>query len=1754
MEALHGYKDVVEIGKNPLMALFRAVDPARKAPVRLKHIDLELLPPDFREQIDEELAVLRAIDTEYLLKILDVKRFNETGKDTILISYQYFSDTTLADIGMDMDYFSDATQDKNMLFCNVASKMAAAVAELHKTGLLHRGLNPRAFCVDRSGRRIKLDPFVWQYAWLPEYQDVSTPDMLQHILPYIAPEQTGRMKHDVDLRANLYSLGILFHEMLTGRKPLISTDPLEIIYRHMADPLPSPRSLDADIMPILSDLVMKLLEKHPDDRYQSISGLRADLQEIQEKLSRNGQVRAITLGRHDVSPILRIPSRLYGREKEIATLRNRYDRVKAGGACILLVTGRAGVGKTEMVRDLGRYVRSSGGIFIEGKYDLYQRDISHRTTNFALISLVRWLLTRPPEEMVSWQKRIRDAISPNCQILIDLMPELEVVLGKQPPIYDLPPLETRLRVNLVIDQFVSLFLRKEHPLVVFLDDLQWTDQENLDRIMGFLLLKERRYCMLIGTYREDEVNDSHPVAKVMARIQNAHVPAETIPLGPLDMEQTAVMVGETLNKDAADVMPLATVIHEKTGGNPFFLRQFMRSLHDNGAIYYYFTVGRWLYDLDQVAAAEITDNVAAILFQKIQKLPTRTLKVLQVAACIGNPVSLSLLSVLIDFNRFRIMEHIQYALNEGILRVPPLPSNNIHSPKVEDQTNHSSDHQDRGWSVPGRSGVFEFSHDRIQRAIYQTLPEDKAQAIHWKIGKAMLKKTSHQQMGEETFRIAYQFKRGMRFATDLQDKLELAELNLNAGKKAMESVSFETGLAYLRFAADLLPDNAWKDYYTLTHGIYTRLAKCEFVSGNLDRAAQLFSAILLNAASKLDKAKAYNAMIDLNTTAGNIDKALSLGREVLSLYGIRFPRKVRRLNLVLLLVRLRLVLGFRRIDFILDAEDWQVDADVDVVLETLTNLGMPAFYTDHNLYGWVVMTGNRIGLQQARLRGGVPLAYAPFAMVTLGAVLGATFDFLKLGRQCTAVGVKMLENAPYTAHRGIAYFVAAFFNRHWYEHVRKNIDFLQASYREAFNVGDTSYAGLSINAMILPRLFLGDNLDDIFKGFARHQSFIQRTGSPFVITIFRDNMQFYRCLKGLTVSRISLNDDQYDEDARYRDIVESGNHFHLFLFRLIYLKLYVLFHEWEKAFDVAEKMLPLLKLSLPTLHYTEYHFYRFLTAAALVHNSSDRAYRKSARRKMPVGLRKMRKWARRSPENFECMLLLMEAEYAKVAGKESRAMDYYRQTVRLAKIRGTHHIAAMTCELAGIYLRACGDSLAGGVYLAEAGKLYHKWGATSKTADMEKHYPDDMTMTTVFPAASPVQRFDYRSIVSALQAISTEIVVNSLLQKLMNAIMESAGANRVVFLSYKENDELVVEMERQAGRREDSNLKSEPLKYLHEPLMASVVYYVERTQKVFVIDDMENPPGFVQGVTGHHKAPESIVCLPVLRQRHLVGILYLENHMAAGVFTPDRIEILEMIASQAAISFENATLYEHLLKKEQDLQLLSENLRNLYSELLLTEERERRRIATELHDRIGHALANAKIGLEVIRNQGAGAHEKRIQDILAVIEQSITDTRTLTFELSPPILYHLGLGAAIDWLCEEIQNKHDLTVTFKDTTEDRKISHNIAVLCFQATRELIFNVVKHAHATSVKVSLAELANEYVQIIIQDDGVGFDVFRQYKEMDKNSGFGLFSINERLRLIDGTMTIDSEQGNGTTITMTVPAGAETTATGERPAALA
>jgi PAS domain S-box-containing protein len=1391
-------------------------------------------------------------------------------------------------------------------FLRLAIGLVHALGKLHQRGLIHKDIKPANILVNAEGSGVWLTGFGIASRLPRERQFPEPPEVIAGTLAYMAPEQTGRMNRSIDSRSDLYSLGVTFYEMLTGSLPFKADDPMEWVHCHIArQPVP-PDEHSPEIPAPLSGFVMKLLAKTAEERYQTAAGVEAALRKCLAAWESFGRIDAFPPGRQDASDRLMIPERLYGREREIEMLLASFNRVVASGRPeLMLVSGYSGIGKSSVVNELHRVLVRPRGMFASGKFDQYKRDIPYATLVQAFQSLVRSFLSQSEAELSRWRDALHEALGLNGQLIVNLIPQMELVIGKQSPVPELPLQDEQRRFQTVFRRFLGVFARAEHPLVLFLDDLQWLDLATLELVKHLVTESDLGHFLLVGAYRDNEVGASHALARTLGEIRRAGVPVREIVLGPLSIGDFERLVVDTFHGEARTSRSLAQLVHEKSGGNPFFAIQFLTALAEEGLLAFDRSAAAWRWDLGRINAHGFTDNVADLMVKKFDRLPETTQETLQQLACLGSGTDASIVNLVLDGS-----EKIRSALWEAV----------------------------RAGLIFELGGAYAFSHDRFQEAAYKLIPEDLRAVLHLRIGRLLVARMPRAELEAKIFDIVNQLNAGRALLADQNEKDHVAELNLCAGRKAKTSTAYAAALNYLSVGTDLVGSHAWERRYELTFGLWYERAEAELLNGDFSGAEKLISVLLEKAVSKVDKAAVHQLTILLHLVRDEHPLAVDRGLECLRLFGIEIPAHPNREQLEAEYNKIWELLGDRPIESLVELP-LMTDPEMQAAMGVFSVIPASAFHTDANLVYLVICH-----MVNATLRYGTTGASA-HGYAELALILGPLFHRYHDGTRFGKLACNLAERNGFEAFKAKVFFCAQKAML-WTEPIHSAI----AVIRHAIDVGvvthDLAYASFSSFHLVTGLLLQGIPLDELWNELQSCLDFVGRVKIGNLITILKSYQRFVLNLRGQTTAFSGLGEAELSEETvETRMAATAFEHFagqfpatqearcHYWILQL--QALFIL-NENIAASQAAKQAKALLwpaghREQTGTHHayiqIVDYYYYAALTASALYGSGGD-ATRSEAIETIKHSSMWLREWAEISPATFLDKHRLVLAELARIEGRDLDAMHLYEEAIRSARQNGFIHNEAIAHEAAARFYAARGFEIFAQAYLKNARYGYLRWGALGKVRQIDQDFPLSHTETALFSGATietPVEQLDLGTVMKVSQAVSGEIVLEQLVRTLMVLAVEHAGAARgLLILPCGEEQRIAAK----AGTgREEVEVRLQPAPITPSDLPDSLLRYVIRTQESVILDDATVQNLFSDDEYVRRERPRSILCLPLVKQAKLMGVLYLENNLAPGVFTTRRLALLELLASQAAISLDHARLYADLIQENNDRRKAEEALR-----------------------------------------------------------------------------------------------------------------------------------------------------------------------------------------------------------------------------------
>ncbi|QRK11163.1 AAA family ATPase [Archangium violaceum] len=1657
-------------------------------------------------------------------------------------------------------------------FLPLAISLASTLADIHRHGVIHKDLKPSNILLLPSGECRIIDFGTAVLQTVEHVDAVSTP-LIEGTPAYMSPEQTGRMNRSVDHRSDLYSLGVTFYELLTGTLPFHGRDALEWFHAHMAQLPRPPHERVPSLPPVLSAIVMKLLAKVAEERYQSADGLKADLIRCQEDL-RRGVREEFPLGAHDIPPHFQMPQRLYGRDEQVATLMRAFERIAQGRSPeLVLISGYSGIGKSAVVHELYRPVAQRRGIFIQGKFDQFQRDIPYATLAQAIRGLVQQLLAGTDAELAAWRERLREAWEGNGQLLVELVPQLELVAGKQPPPQELPPSEAQTRFNRVFQRFLGAVSTSEHPLVLFLDDLQWVDPASLRLIQHLITHPDTPPLLLVGAYRDNEVSPSHPLILARMEMLKERVRVTDIRLEPLSLEQLQRLITDALPGAGGELIePLSAQVHEKTGGNPFFFIQLMRTLNQDGLLTRT-PEGTWRWDAEGVRARGYSDNVVDFMAGKLRQLPEVTQHLLSLSACVGNAFPLQTLSIISDKSMGEVEQGLEPALQDGMLM---------------------------------RSGLeqYRFIHDRIQQAAHALIPEEQRKAVHLRIGRLLRASLSPEEMRERLFDVVNQLNAGAELIREPEERHDVALLNAEAGRKAQASTAHRSAVAYFTAALQLLPEDCWEREHTFTFELHLQRAISEFMSGNPAGARHLAGTLRPRARTSAEIAAVACLRNDIHLTSNESEEAAGCLLEGLAALGMPMSPHPSWDEVVAANEEVWALMGERPIESLVELP-LMTDPDTKAAMSILSALFAPALFTDLNL---LVLHLSRMVLLCLR-HGNTESAVHGY--VWYGLMQGHCFKKYREGHAFASLASELVERHDFAASRGKALYGMEMVS-YWTRPMALSQELIRSAFHHAVPAGDFQTACYSCNHTITNFLFMGHPLEEVYQESVARIDFVRKVGYRGIEEIIHHMQRYMLQLRGLAPSFGSLNGEDFQEEAFEAHLSSASMTTTVCWYWLLKMQARYMSGAYEEARQASTRAGELLWSSIGHIQVFDFHFYSGLTLAACYEGAAperQREYLEAMRRHQA----QLEEWANNCPENFRAAERMVSAELARCQGMRDEAMYAYDEALQAARESGFLQNIGLAAELAARFWRERRVPTIALPYAREAREAFRQWGAHGKVQHLEQQWP---TLAAVAEGSDTPShdtsstQLDALSVVKAQQAISGEIVLERLVTTLMEVAIENAGAQRGALLLPHGNSLRIaaISNDSQDGFRvfpeEDASTIALPW---------TLLSYVRRTCEHVLIGDASRPHPFSSDTYLERGLARSVLCLPLVRKEGLAGVLYLENRLAAEAFTPARIALLGHIASQAAISIENARLYDEVQRAETALRHAKDELERRVDErtheLKQTQVRlvETARavgmteIASNVLHNVGNVLTSAVVNLEVTRQAVGSSRVVRVKQVAALLEEHrgrlgdffTTDPRgerlvdyvsalagellgeqtqlqesleamnrhiehiraivqvQQTYAKTSLLLEECDLGQLVDETLRIQQaalQRHGITVDLQVSRIPRVKLDKHKVL------QILINLVSNAKYAMDTVPEGQrhmtvrltAGNGLARIQVVDTGIGIAPENQAKlfahgftTRKDGHGFGLHSSALAAQMLGGTLTLESEgPGRGATATLEIP----------------
>jgi predicted ATPase/signal transduction histidine kinase/CheY-like chemotaxis protein/tRNA A-37 threonylcarbamoyl transferase component Bud32 len=1710
--------------------IYRGLRKSDNKPVILKMLKQDYPTPSELSRYRQEYDITHNFELTGIIKAYRLEKLQKT----LVIILEDFGGESLRELMADRPLTIKE-------FLPLAIQITHSLGNIHKANIIHKDINPSNLVWEPVSKQLKIIDFGIASRLPRENPTLQNPEQLEGTLAYLSPEQTGRINRSIDYRTDLYSLGVTCYELLTGFLPFQGDEAMELVHCHLAKtPIPL-CEINPDIPVIVSDIVMKLMAKNAEDRYQSAFGVKTDFEKCLAQLDEFGNLSQFhfQLAQNDFSGKLHIPQKLYGRENEIDILLQAFERVSHEKAEMMLIAGYSGVGKTALVHEVHKPMVEKRGYFAAGKFNQFH-NIPYSALTQAFNEFCNYLLTENLEVLKQWRENILKAVGNNGQVLIDVIPQLELIIGPQPPVAKVGPTAAQNRFNLFFQNFFRTICQKNHPLVLFIDDLQWADVASLNLLELLMTDTQTQYFMMIGAYRDNQVDCAHPLMMSLEKLQQTEVLINTISLSNLSKNQVNTLICEALTCESDQAQPFSQLVYEKTQGNAFFTREFLKSLYEQDVLTFDFRRQKWQWHLDKIKALSMTDNVVELIATKIHQLPQKTQSVLKIAACLGNLFDLKSVSMIYEQSQAKTLADLWQALLNGL--VFPLDNRYKLGLVIENTFLKTR---------------FKFQHDRIQQAAYALIPDTQKAGLHLQIGYFL--KANTENIEEQLFEIVDHLNLGIKQVNQQEEKNEIAHLNWQAGHKAKAATAYKAAVNYFKMGLSLLPTNNWQTAYVLTLNLHIELAEAEYLNSHFVETERLSQVVLQNAKTLLDQSKMYEIQIQALIAQNQMTLAIEVGLKVLELLEVsllEFPPEN---------------LPFDQLSHLPSMTDPMKLAAQRILII----LFAPIYIAKPQMLSQLAFTLVDLSLKH----GNSP--FSAFGYAFYGMLLNTYMSETKKGYQFAQLALTLLEKFEATDLKCKIYNLINDFIHCWTKPVRDSIEALRQTIQIGLEIGDIEYVGYATINYCLNLFWAGEPLESVTAKQMPYVELLQQLKQEYAPPYVRSTVQFVLNFMGLAKAPDRLIGDVFNESTllhKYDFKNNPGLLFHIYTLKSI---LAYFLKQYPEAVSFSREALQYKDGAAGLLICAQHNFYSSL--ALLAEYPTVSAVHQSEYLEMiTANQKKMENWAAHAPMNFQHKYDLVEAEKARVLAEKWKAAEQYEKAISGAGKNEYLHEEALAYELAAEFYLINGMENFTQIYLKEAHYRYQQWGALLKVENLEAKHPQLLThakilrqnisaINTIVASTSThlhtSSDLDLASVMKASQTLSGEMVLSKLLANMMHIVIENAGAEKGVLLLPKENQWFI---------EAQKEIKCDEVKVLHalaieqqNQVPITLIHYIARTQKNVVLSDATQEGRFTQDTYIVTQRPKSVLGIPLLNQGQLTGIVYLENNLTTGAFTKPRLQVLNLLSSQMAISIENALLYNNLEQK------VTERTCELQQEII---ERQRAEEAakvasqakTDFLSNMSHELRtplNGILGYAQILKQGKNLDASQLNGLNTIYESGkhlltlINDILDLSkiearkLELYPDTLHLSSFIESIEGIIRMRAEQKDVYFSYEAVGElptgikaDEKRLRQVLI-------NLLGNAIKFTDKGQVTLRVSKVNKmiddqAIIRFEVQDSGVGmtrkqlqkiFQPFEQVGDVKRRAagtGLGLAISRQLIELMEGEIKVESQLGFGSRFWFDIP----------------
>ncbi len=1693
-----GYEVSQELYQGDRMRVYQGNRLKDGIPVILKSVASSNRLKSHIARLKYEYEILSSLLIDKVIKVLS---FEHSATNPTLILEDIGSqslDKDLASFPIPLDQFF-----------HLALQLVETLGKVHQQGIIHKDVTSSNILWNAQTGKAHLIDFDFSTKHVSEqqlYHSGSEGIALSHI----SPEQTGRVNRNLDFRTDFYSLGVTFYQWLTGHLPFISPDPMEIIYFQIAKLPISPSERVSSIPQGVSAIVLKLLSKTPEARYQNSHGLSCDLEICSQQYQTHGAVFDFQCGATDMPFELKISQKIYGRDTNLRHLESIFEQVQQGNVELSLISGPSGIGKSALVREFhSKYAVQARGYFCQGKFDFSSNQFPYFGLIQALRDLAKQLLTETPTALAHWKTNLLDALGSNGRVVTEMVPEIEMIIGEQPPLPELGPLETKNRFKMTFQHLMNVLAQPAYPLILFIDNMQWSDTATIEFIERLMRTPSLGYLQIICAYRDNEVSRSHPFSRSLQAIQKskefAHVSLSSLTIDPVND-----FVSDILFCDPKKSYPLAELILEKTKGNPFFVIEFLKHLQERGCLWCQMKEGQWEWDLDKIQKLEITTNVIDIILQNLKKCSSDCSQTLHFSANLGSQFDLKTLAVITKKCPSQLAKDLLEAHQQEIISLDGEDSTFWrYSPKEFDEQIHHDQ----------LKVIYHFKHDQIKQAVYQTIPQSERKEIHLRIGYQLLNKIEDHKSPEQIFKILSHFNPYHGVIEAPQDRLRLAGLNQKAAEQAKSLIAYQQAHHYITHALKFLGEKkrsaaCWKTDYDQCFSIWFQAVECDFLCNKFEAAEEKTQFLLTQAQSLHDKATIQDLKVTCYVASGDFNRAIEEGLKGLQFFDLTISFTPTEETLLEETKELEQNLSSRKIEEISDAEAMK-DPEKILLINSLNSLINPSYMIgNQNLFALITSKTCNLSLKH----GNHPVSASAYVWYS---VMQCSLGNYEEGYRFGILAVALAERFQNPSVLSSVYYLFSVYVSPWKKHRSDSLTFLKKGYQHSLTSGDFFFGGYSV--LFLPCYSNDLDLTNVLALAEEYYPFLKKINNPFLIQSYFAIRQYHLTWMGDTPNSPSWNSEEFDE-KKFFDYLRSLNYITAITwFLALKIKQLYCFEKYEEALRISQKIeTDLMETNLAYEYIaTPFFVYTFLSLAVLYPEMKES--KEKAWKKMQTLQEQIAQWRKHCPENFEMHYWITLAELAALSGKHSHAKEAYDQAIATAEKANFPQRCGLAHELAAKYYWKQEQPKLAKLYMLDALKVYQQWGGKGKIEQLINTYPTlcESYFERQNMIASEAVSIDFLSIIKLSQAISKETQSDQLLKKLIQILLENTGARKVYLIcgngeytSVKAWGEMKQEME----------IQLETFSYEEaENIPQTLIRYVVRTGETIILADAKTDSRFNQDPYVLKQSPKSILCLATPSINGRLCILYLENNLIMNAFAQEHMEVLKIISSQVAISLENTELYERLQGKTEELTGTLAKLRKLNDKQTDIIEQERQRIAQELHDEAQQIFGTVE------RNyvqQLSEADQASFHQEMGLGQRAIDSAIN---ELYPPVLRDFGFFQALEDYITKMNQEKKMNIVYKCQCE-LELPKKVHLSLFRIVQESLTNIYKYAQTKEAEVLV--MKNQTLCIQISDQGKGFDPQR------KSNRFGLIFMQERARQIGATVSFQSKIGQGTTIICKLP----------------